>query len=179
MVCLLDFGVVVFYCSGFGEVVRHELVEEFIVGEIHHSPGGILDLREIRHTVVFQTIGHCLSHVSLGGVFKVIEVGLVLRIIVEVAWSRGVNNPKVRSGGCTSVIAKKTDLWCDDFCYAAEKGDCCENRGPVASRLVFSPLLFFQSLVFVRVVSVSRSQKLLICMHRLCRQRHKSMLIFP
>lgn len=39
----------------------------------------------------------------------------------------------VWTGGCTSTIAKKTDLWCDDFCYAAEKGDCCEiNPGPVA-----------------------------------------------
>ena len=45
-----------------------------------------------------------------------------------------------------------------------------------ASRLVFSSLLFLQSLVFVRVVSaaVSGSQKLSLYRHRLCRQRHKT-----
>ena len=36
-------------------------------------------------------------------------------------------------GKCSDVFGKKTDSWCGNLCFAADKDDCCDiNAGPVA-----------------------------------------------
>ena len=36
-------------------------------------------------------------------------------------------------GKCNDVFGKKTDSWCGNLCFAADKDDCCDiNAGPVA-----------------------------------------------
>ena len=53
----------------------------------------------------------------------------------------------IYSGSC-NVVVKKTDQWCDDFCFAESKDDCCEiNPGPVAGIAIGSILLIVFAIV--------------------------------
>lgn len=78
----------------------------------------------------------------------------------------------VYTGSC-NVVVKKTDMWCDDYCFGASDDDCCEiNPGPVAGIAIGAILFLVFAIVgccaCCKCFCFGKKKKWLSCKHRPC-----------